>query len=58
MSVETPPAPSASQDVSAVVQSLRAAFDNGLTRDLTWRQGQLAALEQMMVENEAEIAEA
>jgi len=54
MSVETSPAP----DVAAIVRSLRAAFDSGLTRDLAWRQGQLAALEQMMVENEAEIAEA
>jgi acyl-CoA reductase-like NAD-dependent aldehyde dehydrogenase len=56
MSVETgqPPAP----DVVAVVQTLRAAFDRDLTRDLTWRQEQLAALERMMVENEAEIAEA
>ena len=54
MSVETSPAP----DVAAIVRSLRAAFDSGLTRDMAWRQGQLAALEQMMVENEAEIAEA
>ena len=54
MSVETSPAP----DVAAIVRSLRAAFDSGLTRDLAWRQGQLVALERMMVENEAEIAEA
>ncbi|PQZ84464.1 MULTISPECIES: aldehyde dehydrogenase family protein [unclassified Brevundimonas] len=54
MSVETPPAP----DIAAVVQSLRAAFDSGVTRDLAWRRGQLAALERMMLENEAEIAEA
>ncbi|WP_333612305.1 aldehyde dehydrogenase family protein [Brevundimonas bullata] len=45
-------------DVAAVIQTLRAAFDSGLTRDLTWRKSQLAALERMMVENEAEIAEA
>jgi acyl-CoA reductase-like NAD-dependent aldehyde dehydrogenase len=54
MSVETSPAP----DVAAIVRSLRAAFDSGLTRDLAWRQGQLVALERMMVENEAEIAAA
>lgn len=52
MSVETPPVP----DVAAIVRNLRAAFDSGLTRDLAWRQEQLAALERMMVENEAEIA--
>lgn len=56
MPVETalPPAP----DVAAVIQTLRAAFDSGLTRDLAWRKSQLAALERMMVENEAKIAEA
>jgi acyl-CoA reductase-like NAD-dependent aldehyde dehydrogenase len=56
MPVETvqPPAP----DVAAVVQTLHDAFDSGLTRDLAWRKSQLAALERMMVENEAEIAEA
>ena len=45
-------------DVAAVIQTLRAAFDSGLTRNLAWRKKQLAALERMMVENEAEIAEA
>lgn len=56
MPVETgqPPAP----DAAVVVRTLRAAFDSGLTRDLAWRQDQLAALERMMVENEAAIAEA
>ncbi|NWE51425.1 aldehyde dehydrogenase family protein [Brevundimonas sp. P7753] len=56
MPVETalPPAP----DVAAVIRTLRAAFDSGLTRDLAWRKSQLAALERMMVENEAEISEA
>jgi acyl-CoA reductase-like NAD-dependent aldehyde dehydrogenase len=56
MSVEPlrPPAP----EVAALVQTLRAAFNSGLTRDLAWRQGQLAALERMMAENEAAIAEA
>ena len=56
MSVEPlrPPAP----EVATVVQTLRDAFDSGLTHDLAWRQGQLAALERMMAENEAGIAEA
>ena len=56
MPVETgqPPAP----DAAVVVRTLRAAFDSDLTRDLAWRQDQLAALERMMVENEAPIAEA
>lgn len=56
MSVEPlrPPAP----EVATVVQTLRDAFDSGRTRDLAWRQGQLAALERMMIENEAGIAEA
>ena len=49
-----PPAP----DVAAVIRTLRAAFDSDLTRDLAWRKSQLAALERMMVENEAEIAKA
>lgn len=56
MPVETgqPPVP----DAAVVVRTLRAAFDSGLMRDLAWRQDQLAALERMMVENEAAIAEA
>lgn len=62
MSLETvqPPAPekTAAVDVAAVVQTLRGAFNSGLTRDLAWREGQLAALERMMVENEAAIAQA
>lgn len=53
MSLETP-----APDVTDVVQTLRAAFDSGLTRDLAWRQSQLAALERMMAENEAVIAQA
>src|SRR5690606_14360140 len=44
--------------IPAILERLRAAFDSGLTRDLAWRRAQLAALERMMVENEAEIAEA
>jgi len=45
-------------DVAAVIAPLRAAFNGGVTRDLAWRQDQLAALERMMVENETAIAEA
>lgn len=52
MSVETAP------DIAAIVQTLRTTFNSDLTRDLAWRQGQLAALERMMIENEAEISEA
>ncbi|WP_313104580.1 aldehyde dehydrogenase family protein [Brevundimonas sp.] len=58
MSVEPlrPLAPAS--EVASVVQTLRAGFESGLTRDLAWRQSQLAALERMMIENEARIAEA
>jgi acyl-CoA reductase-like NAD-dependent aldehyde dehydrogenase len=56
MSVET--VPPRAPEAATVAQTLRLAFDSGLTRDLDWRRRQLAALEQMMVENEAEIADA
>ncbi|KQW83703.1 aldehyde dehydrogenase family protein [Brevundimonas sp. Root1279] len=60
MSIETvlPPAPTieATTDVEGVVAALRAGFESGLTRDLAWREQQLAALERMMVENETAIA--
>lgn len=58
MSVEPlrPPAPA--PEVASVVQTLRAGFESGLTRDLAWRRSQLDALERMMIENEAGIAEA
>lgn len=45
-------------DIPQTVQTLRHGFNSGLTRDLGWRSNQLAALERMMVENEAAIAEA
>src|SRR5690606_19041077 len=44
--------------IAQTVLTLRRAFNEGLTRDLDWRKGQLAALERMMAENEATIAEA
>lgn len=62
MSVETVPPPVRTQepatDVEGVVAGLRANFESGFTRDLAWRERQLAALERMMVENEAAIAAA
>ncbi len=42
--------------IAAIMERQRAAFDSGLTRDLAWRRAQLAALERMTVENEAEMA--
>ena len=44
--------------IAQTVLTLRRAFNEGLTRDLDWRKVQLAALERMMAENEAAIAEA
>ncbi len=45
-------------EIAQIVQTLRTAFNNGLTRNLDWRKNQLVALERMMIENEAAIAEA
>jgi acyl-CoA reductase-like NAD-dependent aldehyde dehydrogenase len=45
-------------DAGSIVAALRARFDSGVTRDLAWRARELAALERMMRENEAPIAEA
>jgi len=58
MSVEPLRPPGPASEVASVVQTLRAGFESGLTRDLIWRRSQLAALERMMIENEAGIAEA
>lgn len=49
---------SAGPDVAATVARLRQTFATGKTRSLQWRQTQLRALERMMAENEAKIAEA
>ncbi|GFG71623.1 aldehyde dehydrogenase family protein [Mycolicibacter senuensis] len=45
-------------DVADVVALLRGTFATGRTRDVRWRRTQLNRLEQMMNENEAQIAEA
>ncbi|MEZ0382905.1 aldehyde dehydrogenase family protein [Mycobacterium sp. pW045] len=45
-------------DVGDVVAALRGTFATGRTRDVRWRRTQLRRLEQMMNENEAQIAEA
>jgi len=43
---------------SQLVDRLRATFDSGRTRDLKWRDAQLAALHRMLDENEDAIAQA
>lgn len=44
--------------IAQTIQALRQTFNSGMTRDLVWRKGQLAALENMVAENEAAIVEA
>ena len=51
-------APAASTDVAATVARLRQTFATGRTRNIEWRKQQLRALERLMVENEAKIADA
>src|SRR5262245_1735089 len=43
---------------TAILERLRRNFDAGRTRPLDWRLGQLAAIERMLAEREAEFAEA
>ena len=45
-------------DIAGTVRRLRDTFATGRTRSLDWRKQQLRALEKMMVENEAAIADA
>ncbi|MBL8716268.1 MAG: aldehyde dehydrogenase family protein [Myxococcales bacterium] len=45
-------------DAAALVSSLRKTFDGGRTRPLSFRLGQLAALQRMIEEREGEILEA
>lgn len=45
-------------DIPAVVAAVRQTFASGRTRSVEWRKGQLKALERLIVENEAAIAEA
>ena len=54
-------APTAAPESDVIHQTLRrlgASFDAGRTRPLTWRRAQLAALERMLHEREADFAEA
>jgi aldehyde dehydrogenase (NAD+) len=44
--------------IDDTLRRLRTAFDAGRTRPVGWRRGQLAAIERMLVEREAEFAEA
>jgi aldehyde dehydrogenase (NAD+) len=48
----------AQPDYSDMFSELQATFRSGRTRDLAWRDAQLAALERMMTEQEAAITEA
>ncbi|MBI3214233.1 MAG: aldehyde dehydrogenase family protein [Mycobacterium sp.] len=45
-------------DVSSIVAGVRKTFASGRTRPVEWRRTQLYALERMLVDNEARIAEA
>ena len=45
-------------DISATVRRLRDTFASGRTRSVEWRKQQLQALERLMTENEAAIADA
>ena len=53
-----PPAQATQPDIQAVVRRLRETFATGRTRSIEWRKQQLRALEKLMVDNEAAIAEA
>ena len=52
------PPTSAVVDIPAVVGAVRKTFASGRTRSIEWRKRQLTALERLIVENEAAIAEA
>jgi aldehyde dehydrogenase (NAD+) len=45
-------------DIPSVVARVRKTFATGRTRDIEWRRQQLRALEKLVTENEAAIAEA
>jgi aldehyde dehydrogenase (NAD+) len=51
------PAPVA-PDIPQTVAKLRATFATGRTRSVEWRKQQLTALETLMAENEAAVADA
>jgi aldehyde dehydrogenase (NAD+) len=61
MSTEASAPPSSATpavDIPAVVAGLRKTFATGRTRDVAWRKQQLQALEKLVVDNEAAIADA
>jgi aldehyde dehydrogenase (NAD+) len=47
-----------SPDIASIVASVRKAFGTGRTRSVQWRKQQLSALEKLVTENEAAIADA
>ena len=57
-SVVPAPTSASAPDVAGTVARLRQTFVTGRTRSVDWRKQQLRALEKMMVENEAAIADA
>ena len=57
-SVVPAPTSASAPDVAGTVARLRQTFATGRTRSADWRKQQLQALEKMMVENEAAIADA
>ena len=57
-SVAPETAKTASPDIAGTVRRLRETFASGRTRSVEWRKQQLHALEKMMVDNEAAIADA
>ena len=57
-SVVPAPTSASAPDVAGTVARLRKTFATGRTRSVDWRKQQLRALEKMMVENEAAIADA
>ncbi|WP_237570681.1 aldehyde dehydrogenase family protein [Mycolicibacterium lacusdiani] len=52
------PPSSTTEDIPSTVKRLRKTFATGRTRSIEWRKQQLKALERMIVENEAQIADA
>ena len=56
MTTESVSAPTT--DIDSTVARLRQTFATGRTRDIEWRRQQLRAMERLMIENEAVIADA
>ena len=56
MTTESVSAPT--NDIDSTVARLRQTFATGRTRDIEWRKRQLRAMERLMIENEAVIADA